>query len=268
MRKRYVIFLLFWIAISNAQLKVCSWNLENLGSSKSDSTLVFIASVLRDFDVVALQEIVVNPSGAKSVAQIADELNRKGANWDYVVSEPTKGSTYKRERYAFLWKKSKVHIVGEAWLDDFYKEEIQREPFLATFSYINKEITLVNFHAITKRQQPETEIKYFKYFPTLYPNLNLVFIGDFNCPQRHTVFNPLKKMGFRPILLKQKTTLRMACKGTDCLASEYDNIFYDSQKITASQFGIIPFYKDFISLEKAREISDHVPVYTTLTIQK
>lgn len=46
----------------------------------------------------------------------------------------------------------------------------------------SKQFTLVNFHAITKSMQPETEIKYFKFFPEEYPNLNLLFCGDFNVP--------------------------------------------------------------------------------------
>jgi hypothetical protein len=46
---------------------------------------------------------------------------------------------------------------------------------------------------ITKQTKPETEIKYFKFFPGEYPTLNLIFAGDFNCPQSHTVFIPLRK---------------------------------------------------------------------------
>jgi hypothetical protein len=40
--------------------------------------------------------------------------------------------------------------------------------------------------------QPETEIKYFKFFPDEYPTLNLIFVGDFNCPITYG-FNPLRK---------------------------------------------------------------------------
>jgi hypothetical protein len=77
----------------------------------------------------------------------------------------------------------------------------------ALFRYISipdKQFTVVNFHAITK---PETEIKYFKFFPE-YPTLNLIFAGDFNCPQSHTVFIPLRKMGYQSILVGQKTSLK------------------------------------------------------------
>ena len=84
----------------------------------------------------------------------------------------------------------------------------------------------MNYHAIPKKKQPETEIKYFKFLPGKYPGSNLIFLGDFNVPQNHTVFNPLKKIGYRPVFTGQKTTMKMEGVGEECLASEYDNIFY------------------------------------------
>ncbi len=56
-----------------------SWNVENLGKSKTPETLSFIASLLEDYDVIALQEVVAGYGGAQAVAQLADELNRKGS---------------------------------------------------------------------------------------------------------------------------------------------------------------------------------------------
>jgi hypothetical protein len=35
-----------------------------------------------------------------------------------------------------------------------YNAEIDREPFLATFIYNNKQFTVATFHAITKSNQP------------------------------------------------------------------------------------------------------------------
>jgi hypothetical protein len=151
-------------------------------------------------------------------------MNRKGAKWNYVVSDPTSGSAYKAERYAFLWKPSRVKLIGQPWLEKKYQQQIDREPYYATFEYKGNQFTLVNFHAITKNRQPETEIKYFKLLPVEYPDLNLLFVSDFNCPQTHTVFNPLKKMGWESAFENQKTSLKKDCAATDCLASEFDNI--------------------------------------------
>ncbi|WP_291116780.1 endonuclease/exonuclease/phosphatase family protein [Flavobacterium sp. UBA6135] len=261
-----LLFFIFIPFLAFAQPTLLSWNLQNLGESKSDSTLRFITSQIKDYHIVALQEIVTNPSGAQAVAQLTDLLNRTGNKWSYAISDPTSSSAYKTERYAYLWQTAKVKLIGKPWLEKKYAQEIDREPFYATFQYQNKEFTVVNFHAITKKRQPETEIKYFKYLPEQYPNLNLIFVGDFNCPETHTVFNPLKKMGYQPAFENQKTTLRSKCIQQDCLASPYDNIFYHTQKIKIKQKGIIPFHENFKSLNQARKISDHIPIWITFDL--
>lgn len=262
MNKKIFGVVIFFTIVVNAQPTLLSWNLCDFGSTKSDTTILFIANQIKDYDIVALQEIVVNPSGAKAVAQLADELNRTGNKWNYVLSDPTSSSAYKTERYAYLWQTAKVQLIGEPWLEKKYALEIDREPFYATFQYRDKQFTVVNFHAITKKRQPETELKYFKFLPEQYPDLNLFFVGDFNCPETHSVFTPLKKMGYVPTFENQRTTLRSTCVGEDCLASPYDNMYYRSDKIKILQQGVLLFYLHFDSLNEARKISDHIPIWT------
>ncbi len=247
---------------SQKNVKVVSWNLQDFGESKSEEVINFIANTVKNFDVIAIQEVVAGNGGAQAVARLADELNRKSAKWDYRISDPTSGeNSYKRERYAFLWKTSKVSIVGKPWLEIQFTNEINREPFLTTFKFNDKDFTLVNFHAITKKMQPETEIKYLKFLPSEYPDKNLIFCGDFNCPQSNTVFNPLKKMGYKPIFTGQKTSLKMKSVNNEYLASEFDNMFYDAQRVNFINSGVINFYESFKSLSEARTVSDHIPVW-------
>jgi deoxyribonuclease-1-like protein len=199
--------------------------------------------------------------GSQAVARLSDALNRKGYRWDYLVSDPTSSSAYKTERYAFLWKTAKLKKVGKGGLEQNYHLQIDREPFVVNFMGGTKVFTVMNFHAITKSKQPETEVKYFKFLPDLYSKYPLMFVGDFNLPQSHSVFGPLKKMGFIPLLKNQKTTLRQTCLSDGCLASEYDNIFYKKSDFKLLKTGVIHFYKQFKSLKEARLISDHVPIY-------
>ncbi|WP_281232171.1 endonuclease/exonuclease/phosphatase family protein [Flavobacterium gelatinilyticum] len=261
----YLLFL-FITFQSFSQVKIISWNIENFGKSKSQSSLGFIASTISNYDIVAIQEVVAGYGGAQTVAKLAALLNEKGSKWDYTISNPTSGSSYKTERYAFLWKPGKVKLKGDAWLEKKFHLVIDREPYFATFEVNKKTFTVVNFHAITKSKQPETEIKYFKFLPQEYPDLNLVFAGDFNCPESHTVFNPLKKMGYVSVFQKQKTTLKQKCVAEICLASEFDNIFYDTAKLKVLNFGVIHFYKKFNSLQEARKISDHIPAWTEFSL--
>jgi endonuclease/exonuclease/phosphatase family metal-dependent hydrolase len=260
--KKFILSICFLlIAIAASALSICSWNIANIGQSKNESEIQFIAKTIKEFDVIAIQEVVAGDGGAAAIARLHDVLNRMGSKWDYTVSDPTTGSAYKTERYAFIWKTSKIKIKGKAWLEQQYKIEIDREPYMATFTDQGREFTLVNFHAITKSKQPETEIKYFKFLPQQYANLNLIFCGDFNCPQSHSVFNPLKKMGYTPALIGQKTSLKQKCNNDQCLASEYDNIFYKQDLYNLKKSGIISFYKSFSDLAEARKISDHLPIF-------
>lgn len=267
MKRIFFICFFLYAHLLCAQIKVCTWNIENIGSSKSVENLLYIAATLKDFDVVAIQEVVPNDGGAQTIAKIADILNRKGAKWDYVVSDPTTGSKYKTERYAYLWKTSKIKKIGDAWLEQKYQLEIDREPYYCTFEYKNKTFTLSNFHAITKKLQPETEIKHFRFLPNAYPLLNLIFLGDFNCPQSHSVFGPLKSMGYTSVFKNQKTSLKKECDGSDCLASEYDNIYFNTDKIAVTNNGVVHFYEDFKTIHEAREISDHIPIWATIEIK-
>ena len=125
----------------------------------------------------------------------------------------------------------------------------------------------MNFHAITKAMQPETEIKYFKFLPDEYPKLNLVFCGDFNLPQSHSVFNPLKGKGYSSILQNQKTSLKdNRPVNNEYLASELDNIFYDTKKLKLLEKGVVLFYPKFSVFEDAKAVSDHIPIYCKIEI--
>lgn len=60
-------------------ITLVSWNIRHLGRTKTEDDIYQIATLLRDFDIVAIQEVVAkDPAGAQAVAKIADELNRMG----------------------------------------------------------------------------------------------------------------------------------------------------------------------------------------------
>lgn len=267
MKKVIFFFLVFSFHFLGAQVKLVTWNVENFGRSKSAATLLYMSQLLKEYDVVALQEVVAGPGGAQAVAKLVDALNRSGSKWDYTISDPTSGRPNQSERYAFLWKTAVVKKKGKAWLEQKYHVEMEREPYCCTFTHQGKPFTLVSFHAVTKRAQPEREIKYLKFFPGLYPSNRLIFLGDFNCPASHSVFSGLKKIGFTQVFTHQKTSLKKACVQGTCLASEFDNIWYSSAHVSVTQSQAIHFYTSFTTLKAARRVSDHIPLTTTLYLR-
>jgi deoxyribonuclease-1-like protein len=251
----------------SSELTVLTWNIQNLGQSKNNEEIDFIVNVLKDYDVVAIQEVVgKHPAGAQKVAQIADELNRKGAKWDYRISNPTKSpSVHISERYAFLWKTSKVAIQGKAFLDNELASVINREPYIAKFKSKKNGITfhIINFHARTNDEHPEREIIHFKDYPERLETDQLIIAGDFNLNERHEVWDNLYQQGFKPSIRREKTTLKRKCASGDYLSHDIDNIYY-SKKLNQVNSGVVDFIQNCENLTAARLISDHLPVFTEL----
>lgn len=277
-RKLIVFLMLLFIGFSvdafaqkKQDISILSWNIQHLGRTKSEESLRFIANIIKDYDVIAIQEVVAKTGGVKAVSDLINILNEidQPTEWNGVVSQITSGdNAQENERYAFIWNESKIKKVGQAWLHQTYHEEIVREPYMGTFAYETDTFTLVNFHAVPKKKNPEREIKFFKFMPNEFPDLNLIFVGDFNTSSKNDVFNPLKRMGYMPALVGQKTTLRMQCINNDCMASEYDNIFYNKHKIRRKKAGVIHYYRSFPDVKTARnQISDHAPVFLRFTIK-
>src|SRR5690554_4460363 len=173
-------------------VSLVSWNIQDLGRSKSSESIYEIANILRDFDVVAIQEVVAkDPAGAQAIAKIADELNRMGAKWDYQISNPTKSpSVYMSERYAFLWKTSKVNMVHRAYLDDELKDLCYREPYIGAFRVKgkNEQFYVVNYHSRKYNDKPEEEIIHFINYPERLVSDKILIAGDFNLNERHDVW--------------------------------------------------------------------------------
>lgn len=267
-----LIFLLFLIplfigcnglgykSLKGEKIKIMTWNLYNFGKSKNEEEIEYIAEKVRNFDVLAIQEVSTSPPGAQAVARLAEALNRKGAKWNYQISPATEGKG--TERYAFLWKTNKLKLVGKLWLVSTLKDIIDREPCMARFETKNGHyFLLANFHAVPKYKHPEHEIYLLDNLPDFYPNDELIFAGDFNLSQKNKAFNELKNLSYSPCITNQKTSLKRKVKKRKKLAQEYDNIFFDKKYFYLWNSGVIHFYQDFSTLKQARKISDHIPVW-------
>lgn len=234
-----------------------SWNADNFGRSKSPEIIAFMANLLRDADVVALQEVSVNEAGAQTVAKLADELDRTGSEWEYAISDATGGEG--NERYAFLWKKNRVEMtkfkIGLLWI---YTDDLTRLPATATFDFDQDRFVIISFHLPPAAKKPELEIK--KMEKKLgFDEAQLILVGDFNLPPDK--LNPVfeKNLGFKH-KIKGKTSLKKTKTKNGYLSRAYDNIF-TKNTVDVCLSGIIDFVPAKKTLENARKISDHLPVF-------
>ena len=241
-----------------------TWNIQDLGRSKNGEEIISIAKIIKDYDIIAIQEIVgKDPAGIQAVAKIVDELNRFGTKWDYRVSNPTKSpSSNMSERYGFLWKTSKVLLKGIPKLDDKLEDLCYREPFIGEFKLKGRSNTIrvVNYHARKHNDKPEQEIIHLKDYQERFRSSNLIICGDFNLNEKHAVWDGFYKKGFINALSNTPTTLKIRCKSGSYLNHSIDNIFYtNSTKVIES--GNIDFVKYCKNLSDARKLSDHLPAY-------
>lgn len=274
MRSRYLLLafavtLLF--SVLNAQsLSIASWNIRDLGKTKSPEEIIAIARIINQFDIVGVQEVVAkDPGGAKAVAKIADELNRMGSRWDYRLSDPTRSSSsHLSERYAYFWRSSKVQFLS-ADLDNQLALQVEREPYwlkVRVDDFIDP-IYLINFHSRPYNQQPESEITLFQTYPQRAKGLPLIFLGDWNLDEEHPVWIPFQAMSYLPAVVKTPTTLKRNCKAGNYRNHSIDNIYYPSQYFELESSGVIDFINgDCINLPKLRHLSDHLPVFVVLKL--
>jgi endonuclease/exonuclease/phosphatase family metal-dependent hydrolase len=248
-------------------LKILTWNLYNFGKSKSDEEIEYIAKTIKNYDVVAIQEIATSPAGAQGVAALADALNRTGAKWDYSLSDPTEGAG--TERYAFLWKTSKAKLK-KAWLEVKLASSLDREPYCARFETAKsgESFMIVNFHAVPSSKNPEKEIEQLTFFTPTYKRDKILIMGDFNISEKHACYDGLKKQGYESAIQNQKTSLRLkTAQDGELLSQEYDNILYEKKYFELKKADVIHFYRDFEDLKAARNISDHIPVWVEVVIK-
>jgi endonuclease/exonuclease/phosphatase family metal-dependent hydrolase len=245
-------------------LRLVTWNLYNFGRTKDDQEIEIAAETLRDADLVAVQEVVTSPPGAQALGKLDRELDRTGAAWDYRISKPTTGPG--TEKYAFLWKPSRLRLMGRAWLEASLADSLDREPYLARFEHRKSGHTLLvaSLHAVPSSKDPAHEIALLDRLHWQYETDHLVLVGDFNLDEDDAAFNELRGLGYASVLDDQPTSLRRKRRDgpSGHLASEYDNIFYETTPFRMSRGGVLDFTPRFTTLKEARSLSDHLPVYT------
>jgi endonuclease/exonuclease/phosphatase family metal-dependent hydrolase len=234
-----------------------SWNIQNLGKSKSDEELSYISTKIKFYDIVAIQEVSTSEFGSQAVAKLADNLDRTGSDWDYVISNSTSGDG--SERYAYLFKKNRVKLKEKAQLEASLSEVMNREPFRAIFIFKNIEYYFFNLHLVPTDKHPQIEVNRLEVLTTLYKGKRIIMLGDFNLSQSDNSFNSLKSKGIVPSLINKKTSLKMKPVSGQVLNMEYDN-FYISSQIKFKNSSVIYFFEDFKDLQSARKISDHCPI--------
>lgn len=100
-------------------VKIATWNIREFGKDnyggRSFEELHYIAEIISNFDIIALQEIRADLSEFKHL------LRYLGTSWSFIATDVTDGSAGNQERMVFLYNSDRVrfcNIAGELTLKE------------------------------------------------------------------------------------------------------------------------------------------------------
>lgn len=246
MKKLLLGIALIMTSFINAQT-VMSWNIQYLGESKfkKDTIIPVIIDVMKksEADIIAIQELVTNKYGDSCIIQIADELN-----YNYIISNKTTGKG--TERYAYLW--NKMYKLNYAHLDTTLESTINREPYIANFSYkcnLSNNFTIRQIHTIPSSKNPAKEIIQLKKYH------DGIICGDFNLHTKNMLYINFLSQFTMPLAGVPTTLTR-----NNQPINPYD-AFIVSKNITIK--GAFVFNYDY--KYNRNKISDHLPIIINIS---
>lgn len=249
-------------------LRIASFNLGVFGTSKlqDSAAMEILVRTLRQFDVVAIQEIRSNdPSVPK---QLLDWVDQGEGRYDLIIS-PRIGRTNQQEQYAFLYDRSIVALdVDRSYVVTDPQDFLHREPFVVWGKTLGVDgaaaftFTLINIHTDPdeiSRELPILSQVILAVGSDGRKEDDIILLGDFNADPRR-LLREIDLPGIRCVVNGVPTNTR----GTQ----EYDNLLLLPQTDEyTGQGGVFDFYNQFnLTMEEALKVSDHLPVWAEFSL--
>ena len=194
-------------------LLIATWNLKHYGdltekwqSIKGDTpkrdlaSVLSVAEIIRRFDVVALQEVKGTIKAFRHMMKVL------GPEWNFILTDVTKGSKGNDERLAFIFDTRKVRLSGLAGELVVPEEELQskhinpnalekqfaRTPYAVSFWSGGRTFILVTLHVLYGKRSSERigELTAIAEWLAEWAKRihqwkhNLIALGDFNIDRK------------------------------------------------------------------------------------
>lgn len=241
-------------AAGGAHVVVATWNMCRLSLSKPDFALHIVAAVIRQTDVLAMQEVMD--------VRVLEKLLLAVPEYDCVASPPTGAaeSTY-HERYAVFYRRCRLRVLDAALVTEQGVPTTTRAPFRVVFT---GGLQLTTVHAVYGKS-PTARVAECASFAQACNSDNTntntavhVVAGDFNVPVTHdSAWQPWTAAGYTAALASHhKTTVA---------GNALDNILLRPRNalITAGVHNYVPAVQAIVS-DVAHAISDHLPAYVAV----
>ena len=243
------------------RVRVGTWNLRRLGHG--EKRLDWVAAVIdRDFDVIALQEVMTEEGVKELVAQLP--------GWAAEISPTAVGTEKYQEWYAVLYRHTHARVTRSFLLRDA-GNKLMREPFAVCMAVFSFDFCLVSAHIVFGDRAAERDAEIDALGAEVIAlrkgekkERDWLLVGDFNRMPRAPGWDKLLAAGWGFTLRGQIPT----SLGKRGYASAYDHILVDGRYSgelsgDARRVDIVadPCGGD---LDVCRtELSDHAPIVAT-----
>lgn len=239
-------------------IRLASWNLKRLGHGSK--RLDWAARVVRDLDVVALQE-VMTPEGVEKLLDLLP-------GWGALLSPDAVGRAGYAEHYAVLYRKDVLRPLDSFTVAD-PADSFAREPFVACLAAADAfDFCLVVIHVVFGARVGPRDAEIAALGPVLdhltsrTAERDWLVIGDFNRPARARSFSALTDRGFTMASGDRLLPTSIARGG---YRSDYDHLLLDPRhtrewRSDCDRIDIVAdtCAGDFAAC--ARHLSDHAPI--------
>ena len=245
-------------------VRIASFNIQVFGTSKLSKPHVMdhLARIVRQFDVVAIQEIRSKDEGI--LPTFVELINASGCHYDYVIG-PRLGRSNSKEQYAFVFDRATIEVDrSQLYTVADPDDLLHREPLVGWFRVRGPPseqaftFSLVNIHTDPDEAEEETDVLADVYRVVRNDGRqedDVIILGDLNVDDKH-----LGRLGQISGMTWVISGIPTNTRGT----KQYDNIVFQGQ--ATSEFtgrgGVFDFLREYnLTTDEALEVSDHIPVW-------
>lgn len=256
------------VARQGGSVRIASFNIQVFGEKKLSNPRVrsLLAEIVRNFDVVAIQEVRAKQDILPS---FVDAINATGRHYDYVVG-PRLGRTNSKEQYAFVFDTASIELDRSALYTVADPDDLlHREPLVGWFRVRGPAVdqaftfSLVNIHT-----DPDETAQELDALADVFRAVrddgrgedDVIVLGDLNVDDHH-----LGRLGQIPGIYWAVTGVATNTRGTKL----YDNLIFSGQATSeyTGRWGVFDMIREFnLTTEEALEVSDHMPVWAEFNL--
>jgi len=269
------------------------WEADEDDSPKRDlHALLAIATIIRRFDIIAVQEVKGNLKAFRHMLKLL------GEHWSFILTDVCGGDSGNDERLAFLFDSRKVKLSGlacelvvpneqiESIAEDAFRKQFVRTPYAVGFKVGSKTFVLVTLHVIygDRATDRTPELKAIaEWLRNWASDMNafdqsLIVLGDFNIDRQGDArYDAFVSTGLKvPEDLHRlpRTVYENSTKFYDQVAWFQNHQNISQLSIDYVKGGIFDFVphtlrnRGLTTSQLSWRISDHLPLWTEFSTKK